>query len=128
MPRPRAMPQPEGDAMSIAEIDLTPPHRVAENAGLGLRLRQQFNRGGTVIGVARARDLRDRRRLEPETVERMASYFARHALDRQAPGFGDTKTPSADYIAWLLWGGDEGRDWAGRKLAEIAGMGERRRA
>lgn len=112
--------------MSIAHLDLTPPHRVAENAGKGLRLRQQFNRGGTVIGVARARDLRDRRRLAPETVERMASYFARHALDRQAPGFGDSKSPSADYIAWLLWGGDEGRDWAQRKLTEIAGTSERR--
>lgn len=128
MTRPRRMPEPEGDAMSIAHVDLTPPQRVAENAGKGLRLRQQFNRGGTVIGVARARDLRERRRLAPETVERMASYFARHALDRQAPGFGDSQAPSADYIAWLLWGGDEGRDWARRKLAEIAGMGERRRA
>lgn len=114
--------------MSIAQIDLTPPHRVAENAGKGLRLRQQFNRGGTVIGVARARDLRNRRRLSAETVERMVSYFARHAVDKQASGFGDAREPCAGYVAWLLWGGDEGRDWARRKLAEIAGEDGRERA
>ncbi|CAD5286937.1 conserved hypothetical protein [Bosea sp. 62] len=61
--------------MSIAHVDLTPKHRVAENAGMGLRLRlrREFNRGGTVIGVARARDLSNRRRLSAETVERMVS-------------------------------------------------------
>lgn len=114
--------------MSIAHVDLTPPHRVAENAGKGLRLRREFNRGGTVIGVARARDLSNRRRLSAETVERMVSYFVRHAVDRQASGFGDSKAPSAGYIAWLIWGGDEGCDWAKRKMAEIAGQDERNRA
>lgn len=114
--------------MSIAHVDLTPPHRVAENAGKGLRLRRDFNRGGTVIGAARARDLSNRRPLSAETVERMVSYFARHAVDKQAKGFGDSKQPSAGYIAWLLWGGDEGRDWAQRKMAEIGGQGERKRA
>lgn len=114
--------------MSIAHLDLTPPHRVAENAGRGLRLRREFNRGGTVMGVARARDLSNRRRLSAETVERMVSYFVRHAVDRQASGFGDSKAPSAGYIAWLLWGGGEGCDWAKRKMAEIAGHDERNRA
>jgi hypothetical protein len=114
--------------MSIAHVDLTPPLRVAENAGKGLRLRRQFNRGGTVIGVARARDLSNRRKLSTETVERMVSYFARHTVDKQAKGFGDKEEPSAGYIAWLLWGGDEGCDWAKRKMAEIAGQDERKRA
>ncbi|WP_349236383.1 hypothetical protein [Bosea sp. Tri-44] len=93
-----------------------------------MRLRREFNRGGTVIGVARARDLSNRRKLSTETVERMVSYFARHAIDKQAKGFGDGKEPSAGYIAWLLWGGDEGRDWARRKMAAIAGQDERKRA
>lgn len=114
--------------MSIAQIDLTPPRAVAENAGRGLRLRQQFQRGGTVIGVARARDLRARQRLSVETILRMAQYFARHAADRQESGFGDGANPSAGYIAWLLWGGDEGRDWARAKQAELEGLAERKRA
>ncbi|KRE22081.1 hypothetical protein ASE66_26920 [Bosea sp. Root483D1] len=89
-------------------VDLTPPHRVAENAGKGLRL--EFNRGGT------------------ETIECMVSYFARHAVDKQAKSFDDGKEPSAGYIAWLLWGGGEGRDWTRRKKAEITGEDERKRA
>ncbi|MGE7468916.1 hypothetical protein ACQKLX_05730 [Bosea sp. NPDC003192] len=107
--------------MSIAHVDLTPPLRVAENAGKGLRLRREFNRGGTVIGVACARDLSNRRKLSTETVERMVSYFARHALDKQAKGFGDSKEPSAGYIAWLLWGGDEGCNWANARCRRSPG-------
>lgn len=111
-------------------IDLVPPQKLAENAEKGLRLRQEFHRGGTQIGIARARDLRARKRLSEDTVKRMASYFARHAVDKQAKDFGDAKNPSAGYIAWLLWGGDEGRDWAERKKAEIerAVGGEKARA
>jgi hypothetical protein len=26
--------------------------------------------------------------------------------------YGNEDNPSAGYIAWLLWGGDEGRAWA----------------
>jgi hypothetical protein len=42
----------------------------------------------------------------------MHSYFARHAVDASAPGWGDASAPSAGWIAWLLWGGDSGRTWA----------------
>ncbi len=101
-------------------VDLVPPLKLAENAARGLRLRQEFHRGGTRIGLARARDLRARKRLSEDTVKRMASYFARHAVDKRAKDFGDAENPSAGYIAWLLWGGDEGRDWAERKKAELA--------
>jgi hypothetical protein len=103
----------------MSHIDLTPPEAVAKAAAKGLKLRQEFNRGGTQIGVARARDLSHRRTLSPDTIRRMASYFARHAVDRQAKGFGDKDNPSAGWIAWLLWGGDEGRDWCERKKAEL---------
>ena len=64
------------------------------------------------MGVARARDLKNRKNVSPDTIERMTSYFARHEVDKQADGFGDDDDPSAGYVAWLLWGGDEGRQWA----------------
>lgn len=106
-------------AAAMRHVDLTPPESVAKAAAKGLRLRQRFNRGGTQIGVARARDLSHRRPLSEETVRRMASYFARHAADCQAKGFGDKDNPSAGWVAWLLWGGDEGRAWCERKKAEL---------
>lgn len=94
------------------EIDLRCPQVVADNAAKGLRLRQQFGRGGTEIGVARATELKSRRNLSPSTIRRMVSYFARHEADKKGPNYGNEDNPSAGYIAWLLWGGDEGRAWA----------------
>lgn len=94
------------------EIDLRCPEAVARNAERGLRLRARFGRGGTGIGVARARELKDRVRLSPSTITRMVSYFARHEVDKKGRNYGNEENPSAGYIAWLLWGGDEGRAWA----------------
>jgi len=106
--------------MTEAKPDLTPPAKVAANAEKGLRLRREFGRGGTSIGVARARDLSARKPVSPDTIKRMASYFARHAVDKRAKNFGSESDPSAGYIAWLLWGGDEGEDWARDRKAAIA--------
>lgn len=98
--------------MKYDGIDFSPPKGVAKNAERGLNLRREHDRGGTDVGVARARDLKNRKNLSPDTIERMVSYFARHEVDKKAEDFGDDQNPSAGYIAWLLWGGDEGRDWA----------------
>lgn len=92
-----------------------PPIAVAAAAEKGLKLREIFHRGGTQIGMARARDLKNRRSLSADTIKRMASYFARHTVDKRAKNFGNDDDPSAGYIAWLLWGGDAGREWAARQ-------------
>jgi len=94
------------------EIDLTCPQIVADNAARGLAYREKFGRGGTEIGVGRARELVARRPLAPSVIRRMVSYFARHEVDKRGRNFGNDDNPSAGYIAWLLWGGDEGRAWA----------------
>lgn len=98
------------------DIDLKPTQQMADNAARGLELREKHGRGGTEVGVARARDLKNRKNLSPDTVRRMNSYFARHAVDKQGEGWG---VDSAGYIAWLLWGGDAGRAWAKRKVEEL---------
>lgn len=95
----------------------TPPQAVAEAAEKGLELRGKFKRGGTEIGVARARDLKNRKALSDDTIKRMVSYFKRHNVDKRGKNFGDDENPSAGYIAWLLWGGDAGRDWADQRKA-----------
>jgi len=89
-----------------------PPAEVASEAEKGLKLRAQFRRGGTTIGIARARDLQHRRSLSEQTVRRMVSYFSRHKVDKRADNFGDEENPSTGYIAWLLGGGDAGQRWA----------------
>jgi hypothetical protein len=46
----------------------------------------------------------------------MYSYFSRHEVDKDAPGFreGEGGFPSAGRVAWDLWGGDAGYEWATR--------------
>ncbi len=97
----------------MTDIDLKPTQEMASNAARGLELRAKHGRGGTEVGVARARDLKNRANLSPDTVRRMASFFARHEGNQKG---GDD---DAGYIAWLLWGGDAGKAWAERKVAEM---------
>ena len=92
----------------------SPTEAMAREAERGLAWRDEFNRGGTEIGVARARDIKNRKNLSLDTVKRMKSYFARHEVDKQGEGFspGEDGYPSAGRIAWALWGGDPGKSWA----------------
>jgi ATP-dependent protease ClpP protease subunit len=106
---------------AINAVDLKPTDAMAVEASRGLQWRQEFNRGGTAIGVARARDISNRVNLSNETVGRMVSFFARHEVDKQASGFspGEDGYPSAGRIAWALWGGDPGKSWAETRLKQI---------
>jgi len=108
------------------EIDLKPPATVAAAARRGLELRAEYGRGGTAVGVARARDLGNRRTLTVETAKRMVAYFERHEVDLRAPAArrGHPDYPSAGYIAWLLWGGDAGRTWARKIVRQQARIDE----
>ena len=116
-----------GEDKAIADVDLEPTEEMAALAERGLRLREEYGRGGTEVGVARARDIKNRSNLSPETVGRMANFFGRHRVDLDAPAAdpGHEDYPSAGVIAWLLWGGDPadpdgaGAAWAERKMDEL---------
>lgn len=90
-----------------------PNQGMMDEAKQALEWRRVFGRGGTLVGVARARDIANGRRLPFTTIRRMSSYFARHEVDKEAEGFrrGEDGFPSAGRIAWGLWGGDAGRAW-----------------
>jgi capsid protein len=105
----------------FAAVDLTPSDGMVEEANRGLEWRKKYARGGTEVGVARARDISNRKQLSPDTVRRMVSYFARHEVDKKGKGFrpADEGFPSAGRIAWALWGGDAGQTWANRKAKEL---------
>jgi hypothetical protein len=100
----------------------TPNDAMVAEARRGLSWREVYGRGGTLVGVARARDIVNRRALSYDTVVRMRSYFARHEVDKQGEGYrqGESGYPSAGRIAWALWGGDAGRAWANRIVEQEA--------
>ncbi len=100
--------------MELRAEGYQPTGAMKAEARRGLEWRAEFNRGGTEIGVARARDIMNGRNLSLDTVRRMVSYFARHEVDKQGEGWsqGEPGYPSAGRIAWALWGGNPGRTWA----------------
>ena len=92
------------------DINTKPTDGMVSEAEKGLEWRKEFGRGGTEVGVARARDIKNRKELSFDTVKRMYSFFSRHEVDKKAEGFspGEEGYPSAGRIAWALWGGDAG--------------------
>ena len=109
-----------------AEESHIPPKGVAEEAARALDWRREYGRGGTEVGVARARDLKNRRPVSLDTLKRMRAYFDRHEADKDGEGYrpGEDGYPSAGRIAWGLWGGDAGRRWAEDKIAGVE-LGEK---
>jgi hypothetical protein len=100
-------------------IDFTPPAGVREEAAKGLAWRSEYGRGGTAVGVARARDLSNGVSISPETARRMKAFFDRHQVNVGTTGWspGEDGFPSNGRIAWALWGSDPGWAWS-RKLVE----------
>jgi len=96
-----------------------PTEGMKTEAQRGLDWRSEFGRGGTEVGIARARDIVNDRNLSEDTVKRMFSFFSRHEVDKEAEGFRPDEDgyPSNGRIAWALWGGDAGFAWS-RQIVE----------
>ena len=97
-----------------------PTEGMKEEAQRGLDWRREHGRGGTEVGIARARDIVNGKNLSEDTVKRMYSFFSRHEVDKQGEGFspGEDGYPSNGRIAWALWGGDAGFTWS-KGITEI---------
>lgn len=82
------------------------PAAVRAAARNGLALRKKYGRGGTEVGIGRAKQLSSGRpALTLRDAVHMNSYFARHSVDN----LWQKDPPSNGWIAWQLWGGDAGR-------------------
>lgn len=94
--------------------DFKPNEAMKAAAARGLEDRKRYGRGGTMVGVARARDIANGKNLSRETVMRMKSFFARHAAFKNRHSVKESDGgPTAAKISWDLWGGDAGAAWVG---------------
>lgn len=94
-----------------------PTEEMAAAARRGLKMRMESspsNRGGTAVGLARARQFAGRQPVSLDIVKRTYSFLSR-AKTYYQPG---KNTPGTQ--AYLLWGGPAALAWAGRILAENA--------
>ena len=106
----------------------TPPVQVAENAREALAqrdLKPASERGMTLTGLARARQLSERRPVSIDVIRRMVSYFARHEVDKTGATWDEW---GKGRQAWNGWGGDAGRRWAESILKEYEQMNDETKA
>jgi len=91
------------------------PKAAVENAKIALRYAEENGWGscGTPVGKIRANQLANNEPISEETISRMAA-FERHRQNSQKE-LGD----GCGRLMWLAWGGDEGVEWAQRKLEQI---------
>lgn len=85
------------------QTTFTPPVEVARVARAGLEAHKEGVKGGTAVGLARARQLAAREPVSLDTIRRIDSFHGRH--DAQADGPRRRQ-------ARLLWGGAAGKAWA----------------
>ena len=91
------------------------PQAATENAKIALRWAEENGWGscGTPVGKARANQLAKREPISRDTIARMAA-FERHRQN-STKELGD----GCGRLMWQAWGGDEGIEWAQRKLQQI---------
>jgi hypothetical protein len=91
------------------------PKAATENAKIALRWAEENGWGdcGTPVGKIRANQLAKGEGISRDTIARMSS-FERHRQNSQKE-LGD----GCGRLMWLAWGGDEGIEWASRKLEQI---------
>lgn len=106
-----------------ASDSFEPTKGMIDEAKRALKWRSEFKRGGTAVGIARARDIANGKNLPYKTVKRMKAFFDRHQSDADADGFrpGEDGFPSNGRIAHALWGGDPGYTWAKNIVARVEG-------
>jgi hypothetical protein len=91
------------------------PKAAVENAKIAVRYAEENGWGscGTSVGKIRASQLSNNEPISEETIAKMAA-FERHRQNSQKE-LGD----GCGRLMWLAWGGDEGVEWAQRKLQQI---------
>jgi len=102
-----------------SDIDFTPPQGVKEAAKRGLEVRATkpaSQRGGTPVGIARARDLSGGKEISPDTARRMKAFFDRHEVDKEGSTWSEK---GKGWQAWQLWGGDAGYAWAKKLVKQM---------
>lgn len=122
------------EAMAKAEQTFTPPDGVRSAAARGLELRAKWKRGGLTnaqaseqgigSGVQRATNLKNGDKVSLSTVKMMHAFFARHQKNYAPDEKESDGGPTAGTIAWLLWGGNAGKQWADGIVSRIQKDGE----
>jgi len=90
------------------------PKAASNNAQRALDIKKETGIDcGTLVGWARANQLAKGEKISRDTIQRMAN-FIRHQQHKN----GDPKERCGP-LMWLAWGGDEGINWAKKKIQQL---------
>lgn len=98
------------------------PMSATNNAKRALRWREKYGKevkGGTAVGWTRANQLANREALSYSTIARMAAFNRHRSNSKVDPKYAATPWKDRGYVAWLIWGGTSGVNWAIRKAESI---------
>ena len=119
---------PEGHKLSSkeevkAEMFDDYPQTASNNAKRMLEWREKYGRdevkGGTEIGWRRASTLAARNPISIDVISRMAQFNRHRENAKIADEYKDEPWKDRGYVAWNLWGGTAGVDWAIKKMEQI---------
>lgn len=95
------------------------PDSAKKAAQKALKWREEYGdevKAGTQVGWQRANQLAKGENLSFDTVKRMAAFVRHKENSNIKPELKDTPWKDNGYVAWLLWGGDSGINWAIKKV------------
>ena len=111
------------------EVGMKPTAGMASAAKRGLELHEKGLSGDGLKPetVARANRLARREEMNRDWIVEMNAWFKRHESSK-TDGWDEPPDYSPAFVAWLLWGGNSGRDYSARKVAEIEREEQSKRA
>ena len=104
---------------AVKKVNTVPPAGVRAAAKRGLKYHEEGKAGDgfEAATATRARKIVAGEALTEEHINRMHSFFERHAGGRSKKAKPGEVT--AWDVAWLCWGGDAGRSWAAKVDAQL---------
>lgn len=98
------------------------PAKASANAKKMIEYKEKYGdevKGGTQVGWTRARQLANKEPISRDIVSRMAQFNRHRENAKVDPKYKDEPWKDNGYVAWNLWGGTEGVDWAIEKMKEL---------
>ena len=99
------------------------PKAASKNAKKAIEWKEKYGRdevqGGTEVGWQRAHQLAKGEAVSRDVLGRMAAFNRHRKNSKVSAEYKDTPWKDNGHIAWLIWGGDEGVDWAIKKMDQL---------
>ena len=99
------------------------PAAASKNAKKAIEWKEKYGRdevqGGTEVGWQRAHQLAKGEAVSRDVLGRMAAFNRHRKNSKISAEHKDTPWKDNGHVAWLIWGGDEGVDWAIKKMDQL---------